>query len=296
MKRTWAGGGGQDPVSKKIRAADAKSNPQINSIYGRPIDAGQTSSKTGVSIFDPVLTELLYKWFVPKNGSILDPFAGGSVRGIIAAELGFNYLGVDLRKEQIEANNAQALRICKNISPIWVCDDSKNILNHAKENEFDFVFSCPPYGDLEVYSDDPKDISTMAYDEFKSSYFEIIQKTTKALKPDSFAAFVVGEFRDKKTGNYQGLVPDTIAAFKAAGLDYYNEMILVTSAGSLPLRAGKAFAAGRKIGKTHQNILVFLKGSSKKAVEKLDNEAIAQSLNKLEALEPRANALNQEID
>ena len=32
------------------------------------------------------------------------------------------------------------------------------------------------------------------------------------------------------------------------------------------MRAGKAMRATRKIGKTHQNILVFVKGDPKKAV------------------------------
>lgn len=33
-----------------------------------------------------------------------------------------------------------------------------------------------------------------------------------------------------------------------------------TPAGSLPVWAGKQFAAGRKLDKTHQNVLVFYKG------------------------------------
>jgi hypothetical protein len=49
----------------------------------------------GASIFDPVLCELLYKWFCTNGGSVLDPFAGGSVRGVVGI-LGYPY-GIDLR-------------------------------------------------------------------------------------------------------------------------------------------------------------------------------------------------------
>ena len=42
----------------------------------------------GTSIFDPVLCEIAYRWFCPPAGRVLDPFAGGSVRGIVAALLG----------------------------------------------------------------------------------------------------------------------------------------------------------------------------------------------------------------
>ena len=46
---------------------------------------------------------------------------------------------------------------------------------------------------------------------------------------------------------------------------YYNDAVLVTSVGSLPIRSGKIFQAGRKLGKTHQNVLVFVKGDWRKA-------------------------------
>lgn len=37
--------------------------------------------------------------------------------------------------------------------------------------------------------------------------------------------------------------------------------------GSLPIRAGKQFTASRKLGKTHQNVLVFVKGDPRDAAD-----------------------------
>ena len=48
----------------------------------------QGSNLTGTSIFDPVLCEVLYNWYSPAGGVVLDPFAGGSVLGITAEMLG----------------------------------------------------------------------------------------------------------------------------------------------------------------------------------------------------------------
>lgn len=240
----------------------------IGDKYGR-------EEMTGTSIFDPVLCEIAYRWFSPQGGNVLDPFAGGSVRGIVAGKLGRQYFGVDLRGEQIDANNQQWEELIddqqltqheKAIEPIWVCGDSRDIGEHYEGQEADLIFSCPPYADLEVYSDDPADISTLGYDEFKEVYFDIIAKSAALLKPDRFACFVVGEVRGKG-GAYYNFVGDTVEAFKAAGLDFYNEAILVTAVGSLPIRAGKQFSTSRKLGKTHQNILVFCKGDPKKATE-----------------------------
>jgi ParB-like chromosome segregation protein Spo0J len=229
---------------------------------------GSTVAATGTSIFDPVLCELMYRWFAPGDGMILDPFAGGSVRGIVASALGRSYTGIELRAEQVEANRAQAETICEEPVPAWIAGDSLEMDTHLDADfRADFLFSCPPYADLEVYSDDPRDISSMDYDGFLSVYRQIIAKGAARLADDRFAAFVVGEVRGGREGAYRNFVGDTIAAFRDAGLHYYNEMILITPAGSLPIRIGKQFNASRKVGKTHQNILVFCKGDPRRATE-----------------------------
>ncbi len=222
---------------------------------------------SGTSIFDPVLCEIACRWFCPPSGRILDPFAGGSVRGIVAARLGRGYAGVDLRSEQAEANYAQAEWICPDAEDLtWVTGDSLDI-TALLPNTYDLVFSCPPYADLERYSDDPRDLSTMDYDTFLEVYRAIIHGSCSMLKEDRFAVWVVGDIRDRTTGNYRGFVGDTIAAFRSAGLELYNEAVLVTAVGSLPIRVGKQFAGARKLGKSHQNVLVFLKGDSGRASE-----------------------------
>jgi len=221
------------------------------------------------SIFDPTLCECAYRWFCPEGGQVVDPFAGGSVRGIVAGMLGRRYWGCDLRQEQIDANNAQADEIAPDVRPVWVCGDSMTTLDAAPDA--DFVFSCPPYGDLERYSDDPADLSTMEYHTFRAAYGRIILRAVKRLKPDRFACFVVGDFRDKR-GFYRDFVSGTIAAFRDAGAELYNEAILVTSVGSASMRVTKQFEAGRKFAKTHQNVLVFCKGDWRKAAARCNAE------------------------
>lgn len=238
----------------------------------------QTASGGVLSIFDPVLCELMYYWFCPEGGKILDPFSGGSVRGIVASKLGYKYTGIDLRQEQIEANKNQANKLLKSENvPCWICGNSLNIDNLVSE-QYDFIFSCPPYFDLEVYSDDPQDLSNMCYEEFKKQYNAIINSAVAKLKQDRFACFVVGDIRDKKTGAYRNFVSETINAFIAAGMQLYNEIILVTPLGSLPIRAGRSFSSARKVGKTHQNVLVFYKGDAKKIKDNFNQIKVAEIL------------------
>lgn len=224
------------------------------------------SKQTSTSIFDPLLCELAYRWFCPAGGQVVDPFAGGSVRGIVAGALGRSYWGCDLRPEQIAANEAQADAIEPPVRPVWVCGDSIDTLDGAPDA--DFVFSCPPYGDLEVYSDNPRDLSNMEHHTFIAAYKRIILRTVRKMKPDTFACFVVGDFRDSR-GFYRNFVSDTISAFEEAGARYYNEAILVNSVGTAAMRVTKQFEASRKLAKTHQNVLVFCKGDPKAATAKI---------------------------
>lgn len=215
-----------------------------------------------LSTFDPVLCEVLYSWFCPKDGQILDPFAGGSVRGVVAGFLGLAYQGIDLRKEQVIANRKQWKEFEEYTGRInWIVGDSNEILT-TEAGMFDFVFSCPPYFDLEKYSKDENDLSNMSDKQFVNVYRSIIQKSVAKLRNNRFACFVVGNVRSK-SGFYKDLVAETVAAFEDAGAHYYNEIILLNVAGSTPIRAGKQFEKYRKVGKVHQNILVFYKGDPK---------------------------------
>ena len=218
---------------------------------------GNSKLPSDVSIFDPALCEVLYHWFCPSKGKILDPFAGGSVRGIVANYLEYRYTGIDIRQEQIDSNREQALDILNvNNQPNWYVGDSNLILDNL-QGDYDFVFSCPPYADLEVYSDLKGDISNMDYVNFIKAYQEIIAKSCNLLKSGGYACFVVGEVRNKK-GNYIGFVPDTIKAFLECGMNYYNEAILLNSIASASMRANGNMKT-EKLVKVHQNVLVFKK-------------------------------------
>lgn len=242
---------GRNVKSKnRMKAIDGK-NPSLLSI-------GNNEKKGSfISIFDPALCEVLYKWFCPDNGTILDPFAGGSVRGIVANYLGYKYSGIDIIKEQVESNREQAKEILKaDNQPKWWVGDSNELLGKS-DRVFDMVFSCPPYANLEVYSELDGDISNMNYIDFMKSYEEIIAKSCNLLKSGGYACFVVGEVRDKK-GNYIGFVPDTINAFKKCGMDFYNEAIYLQGLGTAAMRANNNMKK-QKLVKIHQNVLVFKK-------------------------------------
>jgi hypothetical protein len=476
QRLTWVPGDREDldETSRKILAAGrhTAATAALMDLAG-----GESAShQSGTSIFDPVLCELAYRWFCPPTGAILDPFAGGSVRGLVAARLGRAYTGIDLRPEQVAANAAQWQRIgqepepsvrevtisaamarlpfhgcepdyiatvchasccrsstkkggtfitvhpsevdrlarhgvviaegllqpqpgsrtCPFQTPTHLCglhetpdkpfgciaspftltgNDTLIIRNRYKllkcykdgnpplpayiafrasldylfgaeeaariaahldagggdmpavlpavawrmlhDNDaikkaetpgtgagtapqwlvgdsremdallpatpaYDLVFTCPPYADLERYSDDPRDLSTLPYTDFLAAYRSILAASVARLRDDRFAVLVVGDVRDSE-GYYRNFISDTISAMQDAGARLYNEAILVTALGSLPLRAGIPFTTTRKLGKTHQQVLVFVKGDPRRATAACGPVGIDDALQAVQA-------------
>ena len=212
----------------------------------------------GSSNFDPVLAELIMRWFCIKGGKVLDAFGGEQTKGVVAGELGLQYSAVEIRKEQVELNNLQTSKY-NNVK--YFLGDSNNIDELIKERDFNLCFTSPPYYDLEVYS--KNDMSALgSYEEFMQQYENIFTKCYEMLADNSFMVVKVGEIRDKQTGEYRNFVGDNISLFKRIGFTYYNELTLVNAYGTAPQRANRMMKT-RKMVKLHQNILVFYKGNIK---------------------------------
>ena len=257
-KKLWIGKGLKSEVGRKENLTHVMPMKSYDS-ENMAEEYYEKGKETGTSVFDPSLTELMYKWFCPEGGNILDPFAGGSVRGVVANYLGYKYTGLELRQEQVDSNREQALNILPiENQPQWYCGDSDKLLDDKWNLKFDFLFSCPPYADLEVYSDLPDDLSNMDYKDFLNKYCSIIKKSLELLKPNSYACFVVGDVRDKQ-GYYLDFISDTKKAFINSGAKLYNEAILLNSVGTASMRANRIFSAGQKLVKIHQNVLIFKK-------------------------------------
>lgn len=220
-----------------------------------------------VSILDPALCELVCKWFLPaaEGNKVFDTFAGDTVFGFVSSFLGNNFTGIELREEQAEYNNKRVTEF--GLSASYICDDALNVLKHFETESQDLYFSCPPYYDLEVYSDKENDASNQAtYEDFYSILDRAFTDAVKCLKENRFAVIVCGDIRNKKTGEYYDFPGDIKRTFKNAGCILYNELILCNKIGSAVMRANNQMRT-RKIVKVHQNVLVFYKGDTSKIKE-----------------------------
>jgi DNA modification methylase len=242
-----------EKINKDLRGSNKENYSYMDRFKYESVGVGNT-----FSIFDPVLCEIIYKWFCPNGGKILDPFAGGSVRGIVSNYLGYKYTGIELREEQCISNREQAIEILEVTNqPQWYCGDSEQVLDNKWLVEFDLLFSCPPYMNLEVYSDLPDDLSNMNDEAFIIKYNSIIDKSCKLIKRGGYAVFVVGDLRDNK-GYQKDFTGITKQAFFKAGMKLYNELILVEPVGTKAMTLERGFKNG-KLAKVHQNVYIFKK-------------------------------------
>jgi hypothetical protein len=219
--------------------------------------AGNADANTGLSGgFDPVLCELMIRGFCPDGGKILDPFAGGSVCGLVAGTLGYHYYGCEIRAEQVERSREKLKKYKIKGGVTWHNADSAE-LDTLPIPPVDLIMTSPPFAGLEVYSEEEGDLSVISkggYEIFLVKYKEILRKACDKLKTGGYACLHLGEVRDKK-GNYLGFVPDTVKIMKEIGLDYYNEMILAAPTGGIIMTS--KFEVSKKAPKTHCNVLVF---------------------------------------
>ena len=209
------------------------------------------------SLFDPVLAEVILKAYAPCEGArVYDPFAGDT-RSVVAAGHGYEYVGVELREEEA-AGVREHLKALNLRARIITADSAKPV--DVPDGWADMAFSCPPYGSLEVYSEDPDDLSFIAardYDAFLERYGSALAQVKRILKTPAFMVLVVGNYLHD--GRLRDFRRDTVEVAKAAGFALHDEVIYFRALGSMPTM-GYSFRANRRAARVHEYVLVFLNG------------------------------------
>lgn len=242
---------------KKIVGDDGSGRAEFGGGNKRTMGASYKESlgnnPNAVSIFNPHLAQMILSAYCPTGANIYDPFAGGGTRGFIASAMGHSYTGVEIRQPEVDRIIKQQwdLNLFFNI----FCGDSTIFTDEPKYN---FSYTCPPYYDLEVYSNLEKDISTAkTYLDFLDLIKKSLAQTFAILQPDSLAVWVVGNFRDKH-GYLQHFNGDLIRQAKDVGFNLLDELIFWGASGAAAQRAGQ-FGANRKSVRVHEYIVVLQK-------------------------------------
>lgn len=261
-KRIWRRMIGDDGSARPT--GNFKTRDKFREKVGDKVVKSYAGSGSGSSVLDPVLAEVICQWFSPMaeyGNSVFDTFAGDTVFGYVAAYKGMNFTGIELREEQVAFN--QSVMDKAGLAGRYICDDGRNVAEYLEPSSQDLYFSCPPYFDLEVYSDKENDASNQpTYEEFYAVLDVAFTEAAKLLKDNRFAVVVAQDVRNKKTGGYFGFTDDIKATFKRNGFTLCNEIVLLRPIGSAALFASTNMT-GRKVTRVHEDILVFFKGDQR---------------------------------
>ena len=215
-------------------------------------DSVYTATYSSFSI--PLMEMILVRYGGPAGGKVLDAFSGGAPRAVTSAIMGFEYHGFDIREEALDETRATVDRL--NLGGVFLHHGDGRFID-IDESEFDVAITCPPYFDLETYSDLPTDLSNLSsYEEFNAGMFMCALAHRKKMKPGAFVCIVVGPFRNKKTKELIDFRADTVLNFQEAGFIWHQEVVLSKNFGSAAKRAGNAWK-GKKLVPIHEYLLVF---------------------------------------
>lgn len=224
----------------------------------KSLNANRSDRRNGVnngkpSVFNPDLAIKILSAYAPLNANIYDPFAGGGTRGYVAKKMGHNYFGVEIRKNEVERIKQQ-MEVWQEYFDIVIGDSQTKQTN----NKFNFSYTCPPYYDLELYSELKNDLSNSNnYTEFLTMIKNVLITTYDMLEKNSFCIWVVGNFRNKK-GELENFNGDTIHCAKEVGFKLWDELIWNGASNVALTRCGK-FEKNRKAIRIHEYILIFKK-------------------------------------
>jgi len=231
----------------------------------RHVDNGEvvetTKSHNGnASVLDPVACEVIARFFMPAaGGCIYNPFGGGVQMGYVAGASGYDYLASEIRRNQVDANNAICAEFGGRVR--WVQSDSST---YAPDGDVDMVFSCPPYYRVERYVDydgvPPEgEINTLpTYEDFRDVLFRGYACALNRLKDDRFFVIMTGDSQDKK-GAYYCSEAETELWMKERGLSVYNRIVYLESEFTRLAHAKRTLNT-RKFPKREQKIIVAYKG------------------------------------
>jgi hypothetical protein len=207
------------------------------------------------SVFPAPLVEwILLRYGGPPGGRVLDAFAGGPPRAVVSAIMGFEYHGFEIRQEQIDENMV-VVKDLKLKGVNYHCADGRFL--EIPNSVFDFALTCPPYYNLEQYSDDPMDISNAgSYNEFNAAMWFCACSHMPLMKPGAFVCIVVGNFREKRSGELIDFRAHTVNNFRDAGFYFHQEVILSKNFASAAKRSTNSWK-GLKLVPIHEFLLVF---------------------------------------
>ena len=184
---------------------------------------GTRSEKQKVhgAAFPLSLVEDHIKIYTKAGETVLDPFVGVGTTSQAAESLGRKSIGIELNSDFVKLAR-QDIKDKQNHKIIH--DDARTMSKHLENDSIDFLITSPPYANLltkikgdfgfkwrehseinmssnpKPYSPSKNDLGNLEYSAFLNEITKIFEASFNALKNDSYAVWVVKDYRDLANG------------------------------------------------------------------------------------------------
>jgi len=144
--------------------------------------------------------------FTHRGELVLDPFAGSGTTLVAAQDIGRNAAGFDLNPGYVELARGRLRAACDTTRQVALCADARSIPGFLAQESVALILTSPPYANLlnrmrknksrrggerfndqylqvEQYSQDPRDLGTLALDDYAAAMGEIFGDLLPLLRP-----------------------------------------------------------------------------------------------------------------
>lgn len=165
--------------------------------------------------------------YTKRGETVLDPFAGVGTTLDAAAATGRNGIGIELNPEFVKLAKRDLAKRHDSTTQEIICGDVRNLRKYTKPESVNFILTSPPYANMlkkiqktflykwksardrfgfapikntKPYSTDPRDIGNLPHNKSLDALQDILKDTYDVLKVESYAVWVVKDFRNLKGG------------------------------------------------------------------------------------------------
>ena len=152
------------------------------------------------------LAKKVISLFTHDGELVLDPFVGSGTSLVAAQDLNRNAVGFDLQEKYVElcVKRLASNNLFNQAQQVAIQDDALHIPNYLEPGSVSLIWTSPPYANLlnrkrknksrrdrnneqlhkvEQYSQDPRDLGTMALDEYTKAMGDIFERLLPLLHP-----------------------------------------------------------------------------------------------------------------
>jgi len=162
--------------------------------------------KAHPATFPIALAKQVIALFTHAGDLIVDPFVGSGTTLVAAQDLNRNAIGFDLQEKYVDlcAERLASKNLSDQAQQLAVQDEARNISDYLQAETISLIWTSPPYanllnrkrknksrrerkndqlGQVEQYSQDPRDLGTKPLEEYTQAMGEIFERLLPLLKP-----------------------------------------------------------------------------------------------------------------